>query len=195
MIAKAAEHQWPEFDRFLLLGLELAVQVAHVTVIELLLGKVKIELLAQPSRDNVFHHAARGTSHGTTRFLLQKLSGICPHNASGYHGMLPLHIAASSGNINAVEALLEVDCTAINARDENGNTPLHLAAINDVAEACLTLLAAAADNHARNKEGLTPWAIALKQQSSDAARAITMYPTQMPDHIDDVTKTWIDSQP
>ncbi|KAI0194774.1 ankyrin repeat-containing domain protein, partial [Xylaria flabelliformis] len=81
MITKAAEHQWPMFDQLLMSGLYLAVEVAHSTVVELLLSKVGPELLARPDQDTtVLHHAASGTSHGAMKFLLQRLENINLHN-------------------------------------------------------------------------------------------------------------------
>jgi ankyrin repeat protein len=45
----------------------------------------------------------------------------------GYDGTCPLHAVAYSGNLEMVRRLIEYDPAYINARDENGQTPLDLA--------------------------------------------------------------------
>jgi hypothetical protein len=45
----------------------------------------------------------------------------------GYDGTCPLHAVAYSGNLEVVRRLIEYDPAYINARDENGQTPLDLA--------------------------------------------------------------------
>ena len=74
----------------------------------------------------------------------------------------PLHLAAKYNENRAViEALLAAGANQ-KARDEDGNTPLHLAADpiifgSDVGAAIEALLDAGADPMARNAEGKTPW--------------------------------------
>ncbi|KAI3326265.1 hypothetical protein HD806DRAFT_489812 [Xylariaceae sp. AK1471] len=194
MITKAIEHQWPMFDHLLMSALYLAVEVAHVTVVELLLSKVEPELLTRPDQNTVLHHAASGTLHGATRFLLQKLAHVSLHNIRDQHGKTPLHIAAFTGNLDAVEALLQLDDIDIDALDKDGDTPLHLAAGNDVRDVCSKLLAIGSNGSIKNKRGLTPLAVALQQRSSNAIQAMMGYKFEKPCELDDETARWLEDQ-
>jgi ankyrin repeat protein len=67
-------------------------------------------------------------------------------------GRTPLHYAAMVGRLDIAE-LLVANKADVNARDNHGVTPLHLASDKAMAE---LLLANKADVHARNEEGRTP---------------------------------------
>ncbi|KAI0472362.1 hypothetical protein F4859DRAFT_522274 [Xylaria cf. heliscus] len=198
MITKAVEHQWPMFDQLLMSALYLAVEVAHWTVVELLLSKVGPELLAKPDQDaTVLHHTARGASRGAMKFLLQRLEKADLHNVRDRQRMTPLHVAALAGNLDAVEALLElqsIHCIEIDARDEGENTPLHLAALHDVGDVCSKLLAAGSNCSIQNARGLTPLAVALEQRPSSALQAIMMScKFEKPcENLDDATIRWLE---
>ncbi|KAI0873882.1 hypothetical protein GGS24DRAFT_461484 [Hypoxylon argillaceum] len=199
MITKAAEHQWPVIDQLVMPGLYLAVEVAHWTVVELLLSKVGPKLLARPNQDTtVLHHAASGTSHGAMKFLLQKLETVGLHNIRDRLKMTPLHVAALTGNLDAVDALLELDDIEINAKDQDDDTPLHLAAMHDIGDACSRLLAAGSSSSTENARGLTPLAVALERRASSAVQAILISSniSEKPwGKLDDATASWVESQP
>ena len=57
---------------------------------------------------------------------------------------------------------------ATDIRDLTGNTPLHLAAENDQAEAVSLLLCAGADGHAKNDKDNAPLHVAVKSKSTKA---------------------------
>jgi cytohesin len=57
----------------------------------------------------------------------------------------------------------------VNARDRDGETPLHTAATADQPEAIKLLIAHKADPNARDKQGLTPLGLALKEDRREAA--------------------------
>lgn len=200
MIDKSLERQWPMFDQLLMSALYLAVEVAHSTVVELLLSKVGPEPLARPDQDTtVLHHAASGTSRGAMKFLLRKPEIASLHNARDRQRMTPLHIAAFTGNVDALEALLEISGVDLDARDTDDDTPLHLAALSDIGDACSKLLAAGSDCSLRNARGLIPLAVALTRRSSKAIQAIlaTMSPgvTMQFDNLDEAAKQWLKDQP
>ncbi|KAK5629145.1 hypothetical protein RRF57_004860 [Xylaria bambusicola] len=198
MIDKATERQWPMFDQLLMSALYLAVEVAHWTVVELLLSKVGPEVLARPGQDTtVLHHAASGTLRGAMRFLLQKPEIASLYNIRDHRRMTPLHIAALTGNVDALEALLKADGVEIDARDGDEDTPLHLAALNDIGDACSKLLTAGSNGSLKNTGGLTPLAVALSRRSSSAAQAIlTTSPgiKEQLESLDEATRDWLKDQ-
>ncbi|KAI0203100.1 hypothetical protein F4808DRAFT_52007 [Astrocystis sublimbata] len=211
MIAKAAEHQWPDFGKLLMPALHLAVEVAHWTVVDLLFSKVGSELLARPDDGGtmVLHHAASGTSRGAMKFLLQKLKDVKLHNVRDDRGLTPLHVAALTGNLDAVEALLELDDIEIDARDIDDHTPLYLAAMTDIGDVCARLLKAGASYPPENGDSSNPLAVALENRSADASQAIlTSYEPEalrgvlmsyktdkLEGNLDDDTIRWIEDQP
>lgn len=71
-----------------------------------------------------------------------------------------LHDAARWGDAALVSKLLNVDAATraklVNARDRNGNTPLHEAAANGKVETLKLLIEAGADLNARDDTGMTP---------------------------------------
>lgn len=67
-----------------------------------------------------------------------------------------IHQAAASGDLDKVKALLKADATLVNARDENGSTPLHMACLRYKVAVANYLLDNGADVNARNKWEQTP---------------------------------------
>lgn len=66
-----------------------------------------------------------------------------------------LHIAASKGREEAVEALLNLGADA-HMLDNSRSTPLHLAAERGASHVCMMLLEAGCDVDAQDEDGLTP---------------------------------------
>ena len=69
--------------------------------------------------------AALAGEHFQTADLLRH-NGADPH-IRGHYGRIPLQSAASSGNLEVVRILFEYNPADINARDDDGETPLHWA--------------------------------------------------------------------
>ncbi len=71
-----------------------------------------------------------------------------------------LHDAARWGDAALVTEILNVDAATksrlVNARDRNGNTPLHEAAANGKVDTLRLLIEAGADLNARDNTGMTP---------------------------------------
>ena len=70
-------------------------------------------------------------------------------------GRTPLHLAANSGDGEALTALLEAGADA-EARDLRGQTPLHSAANGGHAETVTALLEAVVEMEARDIDGMSP---------------------------------------
>ncbi len=65
----------------------------------------------------------------------------------------PIHDAARKGDANKVKALLQQDPKLLNDKDNNGDTPLHVAALHGQVAAVQALLDAGADVNAKNNYG------------------------------------------
>ena len=65
----------------------------------------------------------------------------------------PIHDAARKGDTKKVKAILQADPKAVAAKDNNGDTPLHLAALHGQLEVAQLLLEAGADVNAKNNYG------------------------------------------
>ena len=86
-------------------------------------------------------------------------------------GWAPLHYAASNGNAQLVQLLLD-HYAYIDAASPNGSTPLMMAALYGSSEAVKVLLEAGADPNLKNALGLTALDFARKAQREDAVALI-----------------------
>jgi ankyrin repeat protein len=85
---------------------------------------------------------------------------------------MSIHEAASDGDIRAIEWLVG-RAADVNAKNNNGDTPLHLAAYYGYVPAMELLVGRGANVNARNKDGWlfgkTPLKIAIEQNETEAA--------------------------
>ena len=79
-------------------------------------------------------------------------------------GFTPLHVAAATGNAEAIAALADAGAN-LEAREENGITPLYMAAAFGNAEVIATLAAAALE--ARGENGFTPLHAAVAAENAE----------------------------
>jgi ankyrin repeat protein len=86
-------------------------------------------------------------------------------------GWAPLHYAATSGQLEIMELLLE-NYAFIDAESPNGTTPLMMAAMYGSTAAVKLLLDAGADTAMKNKLGLTAIDFAQRGNRQDAAELI-----------------------
>jgi len=86
-------------------------------------------------------------------------------------GWAPLHYAATSGNVQVIQLLLD-HYAYIDAESPNSSTPLMMAAMYGSAEAVKVLLDAGADATLKNAIGLTALDFALKAGHPDAVELI-----------------------
>lgn len=90
----------------------------------------------------------------TLRKLLD--AGADPNEVDDATGAFPIHCAARGAHVECVRLLLERRANDPNCRNENGNTPLHYAAISGTKKVSQLLVAHGGDVNAANKAGQTP---------------------------------------
>ena len=90
------------------------------------------------------------------RLLLQSGADACSHD---WRASTPLHYAAE-GFPEVVSLLCEHAMDLVDAKNADGDTPLHLACISQSYDSALQLLQTAADPNIENNEGAVPLAAA-----------------------------------
>ena len=85
------------------------------------------------------------------------------------NGVFSPHEAVEYGNVEQLQKAVEKQSAFINTADEQGNTPLHLAAVAGKAEAVKVLLAAGADVAAKDASGRTALELAT---NADVVKAL-----------------------
>lgn len=83
-----------------------------------------------------------------------------------------VHEVALDGDLGKLKALLEVNPQLVNVSDYDKNTPLHLAAVHNHADAVGLILDNGANMNAQNSSGMTPLHLAAKQGFIDVVRVI-----------------------
>ena len=165
-VAKLLLQEGAEINTFNAQGLTplfLASRDGHEGIVELLSSQQETNL---ESGDKEAHtplciSVANGHLQIFARLLRR---GANPH-AKDKNGMIPLHIAAKRGNVDAVKSLLKTLDTGrgnIDERDNAGNTPLLYAVQTGKGDLVKVLLLAGADASARNRQGETSLDIAQK---------------------------------
>jgi ankyrin repeat protein len=83
------------------------------------------------------HHAAAKGHLGVLQRLGESSIDL---NLFGRKNILPLHLAARYGHTRAIEFLLKLSNTHVNAQDDNGYTPIHYASMYGALESVQLLL-------------------------------------------------------
>ena len=121
------------------------------------------------------HMAVESTDTDLIRFLLN--NGACPvtWNKSG---QTSIHLAAAKRLVEPLRVLLEWDkCgPAVDARDSEGRTPLHLAVTKQWAAGISILLEAGADVKATSNDNQTVLHLAVKNGNSQLLRGLLSIP-------------------
>jgi ankyrin repeat protein len=87
-----------------------------------------------------------------------------------------LHITASTGSVDrdVISFLLKYDVD-LDHLDEQGNTPLHTAILNNQRVAAKYLINRGADLEITNQQGMTPLALAMAQKNQDIAKILRQF--------------------
>ncbi|XP_066281640.1 transient receptor potential cation channel subfamily A member 1-like isoform X2 [Branchiostoma lanceolatum] len=129
--------------------------------------KVRLVNTANSRGMRPLHLACKYGHPEVVRYLLDNHAAI----TQTVDGTSPLHYAVKSGNQKTVDCLLDVHYDCLNWEDDNGNTPLHVAAKENLPEIVTLLLTDGAiitENH--HKENALD--IAVNEGSLDAALAM-----------------------
>lgn len=134
------------------------------------LGMVQVLLAA---------HADVNGGGSASRALMAPLSAGAQTQGYARGGYTALGLAASSGSVEVVRALLDTNAlraanpsVAINAKQPGGNTPLTIAAAKGRADVVRLLLAAKADVSAANDEGKTALMLARENDHPEVAELL-----------------------
>ncbi len=100
--------------------------------------------------------------------VLSKAPTAADLMAVGY----PIHEAARAGDVEQIKFLFKSSPDLVNATDEKGMTPLHIAAGKKQTNAALTLLALGAKVNARADSGVTPLQVAVLRGDVDMTRLL-----------------------
>ena len=102
-------------------------------------------------------HVASGVGHvDVMREILQHgFNADITHTLNEYSS-LPIHLAATSGNLEAVKLLVNEYTSPIDIPNMNGNIPLHGAAMSGSVETVEFLVRQGSDVSAKNGRGQTP---------------------------------------
>ncbi|PUE43532.1 hypothetical protein B9Z34_01490 [Limnohabitans sp. Hippo3] len=147
-------------------GLMLAVREPSLKVAELLAGwpKVKVEVRNDKDESALMLAALKG--------YLPLVKKLVENDADvNKPGWTPLHYAASAGQVQVIEFLLE-QSAYIDAESPNGTTPLMMAAMYGSPEAVKVLIQAGADLNIKNQLGMTALDFAVRGQRKNAKELI-----------------------
>lgn len=147
-------------------GLMLAVREPSLKVAELLAGwpKVKVEVRNDKDESVLMLAALKG--------YLPLVKKLVENDADvNKPGWTPLHYAASTGQVQVIEFLLE-QSAYIDAESPNGTTPLMMAAMYGSPEAVKVLIQAGADLTLKNQLGMSAHDFALRGNRQNARELI-----------------------
>ena len=144
-------------------------------------------LLAHQADVNAVNNLGR-TPLGTAKFLGHLLRKDHRFNFTGVEEVLrqhggvespyavagaeKFHDASASGDLKKVDAMLKDNPNLIFSKGSKGETPLHMAALNDRRDVTELLLAKGADVNARDKAQMTPLHLAAEHDHTEVAELL-----------------------
>ena len=113
-------------------------------------------------------HAVTPVSNGRNQF------------SYGNAGYTALGLAASTGSVEVMQALLANAWVDVNAKQRGGNTPLTIASAKGRSDIVRLLLAAKADVSAQDNDGKTALMLALQNDHAELAKLLTSAVADLP---------------
>jgi ankyrin repeat protein len=164
-------------------ALHAAATVGSIPLIDAVLDHGPAELLNVATKDERLAYLDGLTALGWATYSRQDAAGAHLAARQGTNilaangqGQSPLHHAAKHGLLEAARAIVAAAPTAVEARDEEGATPIHWAAREDQADVLSFLLStekgAGLLNDQDTARGYTPLHAAAKGGASDAAKVL-----------------------
>lgn len=135
----------------------------HIQVISVLL-EAGIDInLRNNQGDTALHLAVKNSDYEAAKILL---AAGADANVINKNGDVPLHIATRKGDQSVINALLFTGRADANIANEqkNNNTPLHIAAQKGDQHVTDALLKGRANANLVNKQGQTPWNLAVQRR-------------------------------
>ncbi|KRT81349.1 Ankyrin repeat-containing protein [Oryctes borbonicus] len=167
-----------------LTALHLAAEGGYVECIEVLLEKGADTNVKNHRGQTPLHLAARAQAYDCVELLLRK--GCADPNIADYDRRTALHAAVGKAarSYDIIEVLVRWGAD-VNAKDQYGYTPLHIAALNELSQCVEVLMFHGADVTAKSKFGMTalgiitrktPASLAMITQRLDAAVTLHHHP-------------------
>lgn len=147
-------------------GLHLALAEGSLRAAEALIAwpKIRVEVRNASDESPLMMAALKGHAELARRLIARGADVNKP-------GWTPLHYAATSGQLEIMEMLLEQHAY-IDAESPNGTTPLMMAAMYGTPQAVTLLIKAGADPRPKNQLGMSALDFAFKANRPDSAELI-----------------------
>ena len=140
--------------------------------------------------DTPLHEACLQGSVKIVKLLIEKGADLSAYN-NDYE--IPLHVACKEGHVDIVKELLKPGHgdvkSMIAARDNEGNSCMHLAVESGVFETVKVLLLLRADPNAKNTDDVYPIHIAAAQGYTEMAGALLQYNSEVKNALDGELRT------
>ncbi|KAG5899488.1 hypothetical protein JTB14_015199 [Gonioctena quinquepunctata] len=149
-------------------ALHLAAESGYVECIEILLEHRADTSLTNHRDQTPLHLAARAQAYDCVELLLRK--GNASPNIGDCDKRTPLHAAVGKAarSYDIIEILLSYGAD-VNAKDQYGYTPLHIAALNELSQCVEILIYHGADVTAKSKFGMTALGIITRKTPASLA--------------------------
>ncbi|USN50942.1 MAG: ankyrin repeat domain-containing protein [Myxococcales bacterium] len=149
--------------------LHLAANTGQIEVIEALI-KSEAEVDEQDDQGNTALHLAIVRKEKDAVIALLE-GGANPNIKENSNSFTPLHLAANTGQIEVIEALIK-SRAEVDEQDDQGNTALHLAIVRKEKDAVIALLDGGANPYIENNENYTALALAAALKETTVMKTL-----------------------